>query len=174
MSRISSCRGLTLTELIITIILVSILVGSLWMVYDSGFRPFYSQNTRIGIKGEAGRSFVNLAREMREAASLTAATQSSVTFTTDTDDNGINETIQYTWSGAAGTALQRISGATTPVINSVYSLAFAYYDSSNSLLSFPVTASQVRVVSLNVTAASQDETFQLRSRTQLRNLSGLA
>jgi hypothetical protein len=144
------------------------------MVYDSGFRPFYSQNTRSGIKGESGRSFVNLARELREATSLTAATQTGVTFTTDTDDNGVNETIQYTWSGTAGTALQRVSGATTPVIQSVNSLAFAYYDSGNNLLSFPVTASQVRVVSLDVTATSQDETFQLRSRTQLRNLSGLA
>ncbi len=164
-------HGLTLTELIITIVFLSILLGAIWMIYQGMFKSTYSQEKRTGIKAEMAHGFPTLALDLREASSLASAQQTSLTLQRDTDDNGVDETIQYTWSGTSGAPLQRVADVTIPLVNFVSSLAFSYYDANNNLLSFPVTASQVRLVAVNVTAANQDETLQLRSQTRLRNLS---
>ncbi len=168
MSRIY--KGVTLIELLITVVLVSILLGAICMVYNVGFKAFYAQWTRTGVKGQAGRTFINAARELRQAASVTGAQQSNLTFSADTDNNGVDETIQYIWSAVAGEPLQRISSVTTPVVDSVNSLAFSYYDANNNLLSFPVTPSQVRLVAIDIIVTDKDETFHLRSNIDLRNL----
>lgn len=163
--------GLTLFELMTTLALMAALFAVLWMVYQTGFGIFHSQMIRIGAKGEASRCLIRMEEELRHATALTAAQQTSVSFSADTDDNGVSETIQYAWSGTAGTALNRTSGtSTTPLVNFVEDLAFSYYDANNSLLSFPVTVSQVKALGIDFTAKDEDETFQLRSRVRLRNL----
>ena len=158
----------TLIELLITIVLVSILIGAVWMVYDTAIRTFYTQWTRTGAKGEAGRMLVNISQELRQANSVTTSQQTNLIFTADTDSNGVDDTIQYTWSGNAGNPLNRVSTVTTPVVNSVSALTFSYYDANNNST---IVASQVRLVAIDVTVTDKDETFALRSRVRLRNLS---
>ena len=173
MSRIfrASSQGMTLIELLMTLVLIAALLGSLWMTFDVIFRTFYSQDKRSEIKGEAGRQFFLMSQEMRQATSVTTAQTAAVYFTFDTDGNGTDETIQYSWSGTAGTPLQRTQGSVVvPVVNSVQTASFTYYDSSHNLLSFPVTLADVKLVALDLTVSSQDETFQLRSQVRLRNL----
>lgn len=162
--------GFTLIELLITVVLVSILLGSIWMVYDVGFRTFHTQMVRTSAKGEVGRLFINIAGELRQATSITGAQATNLSFTLDSDNNGIDETLQYAWSAVAGEPLNRISSVTTPVVNSVNSLAFSYYDANNNLLSFPVTPSQVRLVAIDISVTDKEETFHLRSNIELRNL----
>ncbi len=167
--------GLTLLELLITLALISILLGAIWLVFYSGSRVFYNQWSRIGIKGEASRVFFNISQELRKATSVVSATQTSFSFTLDSDNNGVDETLQYAWSGTAGTPLNRIlvlpaPSFTIPVVKSVNSLAFSYYDANNNLLSFPVTTSQVKLVAIDLTVVDRDETFNLRSKERLRNL----
>jgi len=154
-----------------TLMFLSLLLGALWMVFDSLFRPFYSQEKRTGIKSESARSFIRLAQDLREATSLTDAQAASLRLTADTDDNGVDETIQYSWSGSAGDPLERVGDVTLPLVSQVTSLAFSYYVANYNLLSSPVSASQVRAVAVDLTASTQNETFQLRSQTRLRNLS---
>jgi prepilin-type N-terminal cleavage/methylation domain-containing protein len=166
----SANQGFTVIELLITVLLVSILLGAIWMVYSVGFKTFYTQWTRTGIKGQAGRTFINIAGELRQATSVTVAQQANLNFSADTDNNGIDETIQYIWSGVAGGPLQRISSVTMPVVDSVNSLAFSYYDANNNLLSFPVAPSQVRLVAIDIIVTDKEETFHLRSNMELRNL----
>ena len=170
-------HAFTLIELLITIVLISFLLGSIWLAYNAASRIFYNQFTRSGIKGESGRFLINIAGEMRRASAVTSAQQAFSTFTLDTDDNGVDETIQYTWSGTAGEPLNRTLTSTTPsfttttpVVGSVTNLDFSYYDASGNLLSFPVTGSPVRLVAIDLTAASKDETLNLRSKISLRNL----
>ena len=166
-----AAQGLTLTELIITLVFLTLLLGAIWMIFDSVFRPFYSQEKRTDIKEEAGLSFYQLAQDLRHATSVTNAQQTNITFTADIDDDGDEDTVQYNWSGTVGAPLQRIADVTVPLVSAVNSLSFSYYNASDSLLSSPVSASQVRAVAVDLTAKTQDETFQLRSRTRLRNLS---
>lgn len=168
-SRITN-RGFTLIELLIAVLLVSILLGAIWMVYSVGFKTFYTQWTRTGIKGQVGRTFINIAGELRQANSVTVAQQANLNFSADTDNNGIDETIQYIWPAVAGEPLNRISSETTPVVDSVNSLAFSYYDANNNLLSFPVTPSQVRLVAIDIIVTDKEETLHLHSNIDLRNL----
>lgn len=164
-------QGLTLIEVIITLVFLSLLLGAIWLIFDSVLRPFYSQEKRTDIKEEAGLSFYQLAQDLRQATSVTNAQQTNVTFTADIDDDGDDDTVQYDWSGTADAPLQRIADVTLPLVSSVNSLSFSYYNASDVLLSSPVTASQVRAVAVDLTTSTQNETFELRSRTRLRNLS---
>lgn len=163
-------RGLTLLELLIVIFFLIVFVGVLWTIFKTQFYAFYSQETRSDIKGRTGRAFFTMPQELRQATSITTAASGSVTFTADMAGDGADETIQYVWSGTAGTPLNRVSGGvTTALVDSAQSAAFTYYDSGNNLLSFPVTASQVKLVAMDVTAADGDESFELRSQARCRN-----
>ncbi len=163
-------RGLTLLEMMMALALVSSLLVGMWVVFQAGYGIFHDQLSRTGIKGEAARAFHHLAAELRQATSLTSAAQTNLTLTLDTDGNGADESIQYTWSGTSGAAFNRTADVTTALVKTVNSLSFSYYDSSNSLLAFPVTVSQVKTVAIDLTAAQGDETFELRSQVKLRNL----
>jgi len=167
--------GLTLLELLVTLALISVLLGAIWLVFYSGSKVFYGQWSRIGIKGQASRMFLNMSGELRQATSMVSATETSLSFTLDSDQNGVDETLQYIWSGTGGAPLNRVlvspaPSFTTPVVNSVSQLQFSYFDSSNNLLSFPVSPSQVKLVAVDVTVADRDETFHLRLKEGLRNL----
>ena len=166
-----SQRGLTLLELLIAVMMMAALITALWAVYKANFGAFYSQVTRSNIKGESGRAVATMANEIRQAASLTTATATNLVIAYDTDGDGDDDSVQFTWAGVSGNPLNRVSSSvTTPLISSVSSLAFAYYDSSNTLLTLPVTLSQVKSVLITLTSTDGDETFTLRSQASLRNL----
>jgi type II secretory pathway component PulJ len=179
MSRTYKRAGFTVIELILTTLLVAALLGGIVMVYNFCFDVSYSQWKRTGIKGEVGRTIAGLSAELRRATSIVAsqALVRSIRSTIDYDGNGAEETIQYIWDNTAGHPLNRTFTSTVPVINttsaainSVNSMSFSYYDSNNNLLSFPVTASQVRAVAVTITVTDGDETFTLRSKVRLRDI----
>jgi len=162
--------GMTLIELLITMVLMFALVAVIWGVFNTGFTTTATESLRTSLKGDSGRGFIKMGREFRKALSVTSAQATGLTFTADTDNDGIEETIQYTWNGTAGQPLNRVSGGTQPLVNSVSVLSFSYYDSNHNLLSFPVTASQVKSVGADITVADEDESFRLRSEYRFRNL----
>jgi len=175
-SRITN-HGFSLIELLIVLVLISLLLAGIWAVYNSGIKTFASQEGRSTIKSEAGRLFYNISPELRQALSLSAAQANSLSFAWDTDANGVEETIQYVWSGTAGEPLLRVLTSTVPalstshpVISAVNSLSLSYYDANNSLLSFPVTASEARAVAIDLQAKDNEEIFPLRTMVRLRNL----
>ncbi len=162
-------KGLTLIELLISVMLISVILGAIWVVYSTGFIVFSGQTSRYDIKEEASLAFITMTKELHQALSITAATATSVTFTADLDNNGVNETIQYTWSGAAGAPLNRVVGAVTKtLVRSVQSIAFTYYNDNNVLLSVPVTLANVHLVAVDATAIKGDETFRLRTKIFLQ------
>ena len=170
-------RGFSLIELLIVLALVCLLLAGIWSVYNSGIMVFASQEGRSAIKAEAGRLFYNIAPELRQAVSLSSAQENSLSFAWDTDANGVEETIQYVWSGTQGEPLNRVLTSTVPAlttthpaVSSVNSLSLSYYDANNNLLSFPVTASAVRSVAIDLQAQDNDEIFPLRAMVRLRNL----
>lgn len=171
MSLQKSERGLTILELLIAVMMMSALILALWSVYKANFGAFYSQATRSNIKGESGRAVATLANEIRQANTLTTATATDLVIAYDLDGDGDDDSVQFTWAGASGNPLNRVSGGiTTPLVSSVSSLAFAYYDSSNTLLTFPVTLTQVKSVLITLASTSGDEAFTVRTQVSLRNL----
>lgn len=166
-------NGLTLIELLISVMLISVMLGAIWMIYGTGTKVFYSQASRYDIKEQINSAFTTMARELRQALSITAATATSVTFTADLDSDGANETIQYAWAGTAGAPLNRVEGASTKtLVRSINSLAFSYYAENSNItpLSFPVTVGQIKLVAFDATAVKGSETFRLRTKVYLRNI----
>ena len=162
--------GFTLLEILATVMLIPIMVIATWSVYIVGMKTSTSQTVRSGVKTEIERALVIMGDELRQAVSITSATAAGVTFTADTNGDGLVETIQYIWGGVAGNPLNRIDTITVPAIHSVTSAAFTYYNSSNTLLGFPVTTSQVKVVNIDLAASDNNETFRLRTNIEERNL----
>ncbi|MDP3791433.1 MAG: prepilin-type N-terminal cleavage/methylation domain-containing protein [Candidatus Omnitrophota bacterium] len=164
-------KGLTLIELLISILLISVMLGAVWLIYSAGFNVFYSQVSRYDIKDQMSLAYTTMTSELHQATAITAATATSITFTADTNSDGVSETIQYTWAGTVGAPLNRVVGATTTaMVRSVQSLAFSYYNTNNALLSIPVTLSNVRLVAVDGTAVKADETFHLRTSIYLQTI----
>jgi prepilin-type N-terminal cleavage/methylation domain-containing protein len=169
MSRTS--KGLTLIELLISVALISVMLGAVWVVYSTGLSVFYGQLSRYDIKDETSLAFITMTKELHQAYSITAATATSVTFTADPDSDGLDETIQYTWSGVSGAPLSRVVGVMTKtLVHSVQSISFTYYNTNNVLLSVPVTLSSVHLVAVDATAVKGDETFHLRTKIFLQTI----
>ncbi len=167
MSRTS--KGLTLLELLISVSLISIMLGAVWIIYHTGYDVFYSQYSRQNIKSQASLAFITMTNELHQALSVTAATATSLTFTMDQNNDGAYETVRYSWSGVVGDPLNRISGSDTrQLIRSVTSLSFGYYGANNAHLGPPIIPSQVMLVAIDCTVASGAESFHLRTKVDLR------
>ncbi len=163
--------GLTLIELIITMALASIMLFAIWAVFGIGFKVFHNQLNRSSMKGEANISVVKMISELRRATVITSAEEDDISFNSDVDGDGIGEVLRYEWSGAAGDPLNRIvDGQTMPVITSMNSMKFSYYDSNNVLLTAPVLPSAVRSINIDLTASRGSEYFNLRTQVSLRNI----
>ncbi len=163
---------MSLLEVVISLAVVSVIISAVWILFSTGIGVSFDQMRRSKAKGEAAQWVSRLGLELRQADSVSSALTAGLTFTADTDKDGVDETIQYTWSGVSGQALNRIEGTVTaPMVNSVSNLALVFFDANNTQLSFPVTASQVRLVSVDLTVTDNDEIFNLRNRVRLSSLS---
>ncbi|MFH0763588.1 MAG: prepilin-type N-terminal cleavage/methylation domain-containing protein [Candidatus Omnitrophota bacterium] len=169
-------RGLTLIELIISVALIAIMLGAVWVVYNTSYNVFYGQFSRQNIKDQASRAFITITDELHQALSITTATAASITFTADMNSDGCIETIQYSWSGVSGQPLNRIVGAqTTALARSVDNPApladnslFTYYGANNTRLGSSPVISQIRLVMIDLYTTSGSETFHLRTKVLLR------
>ena len=164
-------KAFSLIELIISLVLVSILLSFLTFAYLVAMRGWDAEMKRHSPRFEASKALERVGEEVRSMNSMSAAASNSMTFVEDVDDDGVDETIQYSWSGVAGEDLTRQEGSITATLaNNVTSFTIEYYDSNNDVLSFPVTASQVRAIRMSLTNARGDETFSLRTEFRPRGL----
>ena len=164
-------KAFSLIELIITLVLVGILLSFLTFSYLVAMRGWDAEMKRHSPLFEAAKAFERIGEEMRSMNSVTTAAQASVTFVEDVDDDGVDETIIYSWSGVSGENLNRQEDAVTTILaNNVTNFAVQYYDSSNNELGFPVTASQVRAARFSLTTARGDDSFSLRTEFRPRGL----
>lgn len=170
MSRTS--KGLTLLELIISVLLISIMLVAVWTIYHTGFTVFYNQVSRYDIKDQLSLAFITMTNELQQATSVTAATAASAVFYADINSDGIDEKIEYAWSGVSGAPLEEIINdtETKALARSISAFAFSYYGANNVLLSFPVTLSDIQLVAVDAAAIKGDETFHLRTKIRMRTI----
>jgi prepilin-type N-terminal cleavage/methylation domain-containing protein len=165
--------GLTLIELLISVMLISVMLVAVWMVYSAGFGAFYTQLARYDIKDETSLALITITKELHQAVAVTDATASSITFTADLDNDGVNKEIQYIWAGPSGAPLNKVTDAVTTkaLINSVQNFTLSYYGAGNILIPAPVNASglsKVRLVAIDITAVKGDEVFHLCTKVFLQ------
>jgi len=153
--------------------LLSILLGAIGFTFIVGLRAWDTGILSGGIKKEASYSLRIISEELKQATSITTAGLNSVTFVADLDNNGVNETISYTWSGVISADLSRIQGAVTTVLaRNVQNAQFQYYNINNTLLGPPpaVTASLVRVVELTLQLTREGEVLQYLVKIRPRGI----
>lgn len=163
--------GLTLIELIWAVGLLSILLAAMSFAFVAGVKAWDTGFLQGAVKKEASFSLRIVSEELEQATQITAAAGESITFLSDLDGNGADETITYSWSGLAGADLVRTQGAAVrPLAHDVEDAQFRYYDANNILLSPPVTASSVRVVELTLQIKNKDETLQYMVKIRPRGI----
>lgn len=169
------CKAITLVELLISVMLISLMLVAVWAIYGTGYNVFYGQYARQNIKGQTSLAFITMTNELHQALSVTAATATSLTVAADINNDGLSETLIYSWSGVSGDPLNRNDGTNTrQLVRSVNnapldaSPLFYYYGVNNADLGATPTVSQVRLVLIDLTTASGDESFHLRTKAQLK------
>lgn len=163
--------GFTLIEAILVIALLSLLLTAITSVFVVGFKVWDSQSLSAGAKKDAAYSLRVISEELRQASSIVAATQNSLTFTADLDGNGADETIVYCWSGTAGDDLNRTEAAITKILaRDAENAQFIYYDASNDPLAFPVAVSAVKLAELTLELKTEDETIKYLLKVRPRGI----
>jgi prepilin-type N-terminal cleavage/methylation domain-containing protein len=163
-------KGLTLIELMIVTVLISIIVAASAVVFLTGLKAWSSGRDRTEIREEAGLAMERMVRDLCQAGTITAATTAMITFTADVDNDSVNETV--TFSRDAGNNLIRtVDGAAITLTPDARALTFSYTDLNNNG-TVPVTQADrnnIRVVTIALTMNKADETYALSSSAYTRN-----
>jgi len=94
----SSCRGFTLVEVLITLVITGIIMSSVYAIYIANLRAFSADEDRVEIQQGQRFSFDFMAREMRHAGydlaesgqpTIVAAGADYIYFTADLNNDGV-------------------------------------------------------------------------------------
>lgn len=163
----ASERGISLLELILTISLFGLLMGTVYETVITGLRVVNAANDRESVRLQLAKAMDLLTRETMAAYNVDYA--QSQRFQIDTrvvDGNGDGQADNLTninYQVVSGD-LQR-EGVT--LVGDLTALTFTYLDSNGNSTS---SANSVRVMQITMTAARNGETMSLASATRLRNL----
>ena len=166
-------QAFTLIELMVAVVLISIFVISVFGVFRLGLTVWGTGLDRAHMRQDSHAAIERMTRELSQANTITFARSSQITFGADLDDNGSDETIDYSLSG--GDVL-RVEGAVSTVLaRSVQSLGFTYTDLDNNILTPPGgTGSQakrdtIRVIGITLGMARNNDTFNVGTSVHARN-----
>ena len=127
--RFSCYRGLTLVEMLISISIISLLLGALASTVLLATKAIPDPDDP-GLQALAAvRVTEHMLQELQEALNVNVATATSVEFTVaDRDSDNNAETIRYAFSGTAGDPLTRQynSGAIVNVLDNVQEFNLQY------------------------------------------------
>ncbi len=193
-------KGFTITELIISIAILSIIayaVGS--FQYDIFSLNFSAQNS-MSAQFDARHITKYFAKELREASNsslgsypIALASSTAITFYSDIDNDGLKERVRYYLSGnkimkgvlapslnpiVYNSANEKTTTILTSVLNSTTTPVFEYYNSyyagTSSPLSFPVNINEVRMVRMYVIIDKDSNKsptpLKVETKVNIRNL----
>jgi prepilin-type N-terminal cleavage/methylation domain-containing protein len=162
MTRLSRENGFTLTELVITTMVMLVIAGIITQTALQATRTYSHQQSYIDARKNAGASLDMLVRLIRMAQVIDP----------DPDGNGVMDSIrvQSDWNPSNGVTTDPYENVTFTVVNGqllkqeasdatpvafadrVSSVVFAYYDTNNVLLTTPATsASKIAYVTITMT-----------------------
>ncbi|UCG35186.1 MAG: hypothetical protein JSW17_06820 [Candidatus Omnitrophota bacterium] len=163
-------KSFTFIELAITIIVLGIL--ALVAIHPLvGFYNLWSfSNYKMEILWGATTLIQDMAKNMRmtkDKTSIYTATATHFEFDIENPSGGTTR-IRYQLAG------DKLYKNGNVFMDSIDSLSFAYYDSSDNLIASPLVSpnkTDIRSVEIDLTLTSGTETVSLKSKIQCRNLS---
>jgi len=164
----SKIRGFTLIELIIVIVIVSILSALSAQFLKLGFTAYFYGQNLIDADNQARVALNRMTNDLHNLRSTSDITTASTTALVFTDLYG--NAISYQVSGSQ---LQR---NTLALVNNTQSIAFQYYDNAGTLLTAPVTGTNIALIryikltlNLNVTLNLITSTYNYTTGVTLWN-----
>jgi len=164
MKKSNTKKGFTLLEALIAISVITFVIVIITISFLLSMRIFSEELSSSGIQYEAKKAMERMTQELRGALEIVSAESSSVTFWWK-DLNGnttreVEETVSFYWDGSPGSTLKRTEGTDTiNIIYNVNNLLFTYQDSNN-----------IKLITINLTAAKENTISTLESSIKLRNL----
>ena len=166
---IKNKKGLTLIELMVVVVVLSLIILGLVTFFTGGVRSWITGQNQLSAQRNARQAMDRMVREIREASDIIAdsTTSQRINFNTPWNSN-----LYYTWSGATWEA---IFEGTNPLINNVQNLTFKYFNNSDVEIDPPLTddtASKVSKVHIDLQVdVDQDNNpdITLNSDVDLRN-----
>lgn len=170
--------GLTLIEVLVSIGLISVLIGAVTFVSLMVFRAWPVESAHTDQRLEASNVLETMLKDLRSAFEISSAEANQITFWQDRNDNGRkdipDEERSFFWSGTVGEGLYRRNqdlSLNQQILSNINNFSISYFDADNQILAVPVTDLAL-IRALNVVFESQidDEVINLRFNVKVRNL----
>lgn len=163
-------KGITLIELMMTIVLFIILIGSFLWIFTTGLKVWHFGIERADIRQGGTAAIERMVRELTQAGSFTIAQATQIKFAADLDNDGSDEAITFDVDGSD--LREDVDGKDTVLTSNVNSLIFSYRDLNDAEMEFPITGGNqdnIRVITIFLTLSEAYETITLSSSAYARN-----
>ncbi len=158
-------HGFTLVEMGLSMAVMTVLLGGISSALILAGRAIPDHATPVKLMTDGFHVADQLAGELYAAQTISARSANSITFTVaDRNADANPETIQYLWSGVAGSPLYRqYNGASASVVlGDIYQFNLTYFTQ--------VIGSSTRVTVVNITLrAGSDSASRVDTSVQLLN-----
>jgi len=133
---VKKLKAFTLLEIIISMGIILIAMGALFMAFSVALRMFVDESNRTDVFIEADRGISGMTKELISAREIISSGSREITFwAEDYNDDGTreaSEVVAFTWSGSSESALYRqAGGVSVPIAYGVRNMAFTYDDPSS-------------------------------------------
>ena len=159
-NRTRSDRGTTVVELLVTVAVMSLIVGAVMTVWSAAQKGEGTATSRTVDLNEMRNAMQRMTKDIRQASSV--HTQTATSFDADTYIEGVKHRVAYTASGTTLTRKVDAGTAVTLLTDLANTNVFTYTTDGNLLL-------QVTVL-LTIDQSSGEGTLNLQSDVQTRNL----
>ena len=170
--KIKNGSGLTLIELIITILLISAIIGAAILMLTTGLKIWSSDKDRLDIRQNGSLAMERITRYLELANNITAASANSITFAADINNDGTDETVAIVFSDVNRNINITIDGITAILTPDAQSFSLSYYQSNTSASFTPVTQADrdgIRVITISLTMNKGSDTVAFTSSVFCRN-----
>lgn len=155
MKNVRNERGFTMAELLAACAIVGLVLAGVLIALQQGENAYLYGTGKVEVQSNGRAAVDRLAHDLRTASTITAASQTSISFQY-VDDAGATITVTYSLTG---TNLQRnqtnpVPAAPQPeiIIGGVNTLDLRYYDSGHALTT---TAANIQVVDIRLITQSE-------------------
>ena len=174
--KITNIKGMSLSELLVSVFIFSILSAALLSVVVVGQRSWLTNEVKIGLRQELRKSMEMMIYDLRQAGNVSIADvpaddtwYTTITFQIPSTVTGGIITwdaniIQYILGGTGGTQLRKITGGTTQIVSqNIQSLQFRRLSTASNTLEVALMAQDVIALTGELLTMDLDFKIELRN-----------